>query len=189
MFDMGVYHIAQILYLIGNPTVYRINGKTYQKTPIDEKRRELGKYNVEELGVGFVRFANQMTMDIIEAWAINLDNFEGSYVAGSKAGVRLNPFGFYRSIGHLDLDATVDLDRARNRWSSVVGDWGNWDQYSGGQYHWIAALTGKVELLPTAELALNTMLISEGIYLSNEHNEEVTAEEVIATSKSLAVEM
>ena len=42
-------------------------------------------------------------------------------------------------------------------------------------------------MLPTAELALNTMLISEAIYLSNERGEEVTAEEVAATSRSTAV--
>ncbi len=31
MFDMGVYHISQILYLLGNPKVERITGKTYQR--------------------------------------------------------------------------------------------------------------------------------------------------------------
>ena len=43
------------------------------------------------------------------------------------------------------------------------------------------------ELLPTAELALNTMLISEGIYLSNELGREVTADEIKSHSKSTAV--
>jgi hypothetical protein len=42
-----------------------------------------------------------------------------------------------------------------------------------------------VELLPSAELALNTMLISEGIYLSDRLGREVTAEEVRESSASL----
>ena len=42
-----------------------------------------------------------------------------------------------------------------------------------------------VELLPSAELALNTMLISEGIYLSDQVGREVTADEVRERSVSL----
>ena len=44
-------------------------------------------------------------------------------------------------------------------------------------------------LLPTAELALNTMLISEGIYLSDQLGREVTAEEVETLSISTAVKL
>ena len=43
--------------------------------------------------------------------------------------------------------------------------------------------------LPTAELALNTMLISEGIYLSDRLGREVTAEEVRELSESTALRL
>jgi predicted dehydrogenase len=183
MYDMGVYHISQVLYLLGNPPVTRVSGKTWQKTDMDAARRERSGYDVEELAAGFVRFANDMTLDLIEAWAIHLDPFEGSFVVGRKGGVRLHPFGFFRSVGHLDINATANLERANYRWTNVAGDHAH---YAGSQPHWIAALIGRVPLLPTAELALNTMLISESIYLSNARGEEVTAEEVAATSKSTA---
>jgi hypothetical protein len=55
------------------------------------------------------------------------------------------------------------------------------------QHHWIAALQGRVDLIPTDEIALNTMLIMEGIYLSHWLGREVTAEEVKAESRSTAV--
>jgi predicted dehydrogenase len=61
------------------------------------------------------------------------------------------------------------------------------DAYDSGQHHWIAALVGRVPLLPTAELALNTMLISEGIYLSEQLGREVTPPEVRQHSKSTAL--
>ncbi len=44
-------------------------------------------------------------------------------------------------------------------------------------------------MLPTAEIALNTMLISEAIYLSNARGCEVSADEVIAESRSTAVKL
>src|SRR5829696_705106 len=112
MYDMGVYHISQVLYLLGNPTVARVSGRTWQKTDMDAKRREKSGYDVEELAAGFVRFTTDVTLDLIEAWAIHLDPFEGSYVVGTKGGVRLDPFGFFKSVGHLDLNATANLERA-----------------------------------------------------------------------------
>ncbi len=184
LYDMGVYHIANMLYLLGNPQVLRISGKIYQETEMDPARKDASGYDVEELGMGFVRFQDGITLDIIEAWAIHLDAFEGSYVVGSAGGVRLEPFGYYRSVGDLDLDATANLDGFDWRLHNVREDG---DVYDSAQHHWIAALQGRVELLPTAELALNTMLISEGIYLSDKLGREVTADEVRASSQSSAV--
>ena len=183
-YDMGVYHIANILYLLGNPDVQRITGKTYQETSMDARRQELSGYNVEELGMGFVRLADNISLDIIEAWAIHLDGFAGSYVVGSEGGVRLDPFGYYHNIKDLALNCTADLGQFNYRQHNVheVGD-----VYDSSQHHWIAALQGRVPLLPTAAVALNTMLISEGIYLSEKLDREVTADEVKEMSKSTAV--
>ncbi len=186
LFDMGVYHISQVLYLLGNPEVLTISGKTYQETDMDPARRASSAYNVEELGVGFVRLAGGVTLDIIESWAIHLNPFEGSCVVGSDGGVRLDPFAYYTNIGDLDLDAACNLNNFDWRQHNVrcVGD-----VYDSPQHHWVAALQGRVDLLPTAEVALNTMLISEGIYLSEKLGREVTAAEVRETSRSLAVKI
>lgn len=184
LYDMGVYHISQILYLLGNPGVERISGKTFQKMEMDAKRLEISNYDVEELGVGFVRLTEGRSMELIESWAAYLDGFEGSYILGSKGGIRMEPFGYFSAIGHLSMNATVNLGEARYRWDNVVGDG---PDYGSSQGHWIAALQGRVELLPTAEIALNTMLISEGIYLSEKLGREVTADEVLKSSVSTAL--
>jgi len=186
LYDMGVYHIARMLYLLGNPDVERISGQTYQEIAMDEARRASSGYGVEELGLGFVRLQDGITLDVVEAWAIHLDGLGGSYVVGSEAGVRLDPFGFFHNIGHLSLDATVNLDAFDYRLHNVQGDG---DVYDSAQHHWVAALQGRVTLLPTAELALKTMLISEGIYLSSRLGREVTAKEVREASVSTAVEL
>jgi predicted dehydrogenase len=186
LYDMGVYHIARMLYLLGNPEVQRISGKIYQETAMDAARRETSGYNVEELGLGFVRLQDGITLDIIEAWAIHLDGLGGSSIVGSQGGVRLDPFGYFQSIGHLDMDGSADLGRFEYRLYNVQGIG---DEYDTAQHHWVAALQGRVELLPTAELALKTMLISEGIYLSDKLGREVTAAEVREESVSTAVKV
>lgn len=186
LYDMGVYHISQVLYLLGNPDPLTITGQTYQETPMDQKRAKTSNYNVEELGLGFVRLANNITLDIIESWALHLDKMDGSAIFGSEGGVRIDPFGYFRNIGDLDVDGSVDLGRLNWRLHNVREDG---DAYDSPQHHWVAALQGRVKLLPTAEIALNTMLISEGIYLSSQRGQEVTAAEVKAKSKSTAIKL
>lgn len=186
LYDMGVYHINTILFLLGNPNILRISGKTYQETPMDERRQTASGYNVEELGLGFVRLDGGLTLDIIEAWAVHLDKMDGSVVLGSEGGVRLDPFGYFHTVGDIDFDTTTPLDRFEWRQHAVheVGD-----VYDSPQHHWVAALQGRVELIPMDEIALNTMLISEGIYLSDRLGREVTAEEVREMSVSTAIKL
>lgn len=186
LYDMGVYHISQVLYLLGNPAPQTITGRVFQETPMDETRRANSGYNVEELGTGYARLADGITLDIIEAWAVHLDTIEGSTILGSEGGLRLDPFGYFRSVGDLDLDSKADMGSFNWRSHNVGMDG---DAYDSPQRHWVAALQGRVPLLPTAEIALNTMLISEGIYLSSERGEEVTAEEVRAASVSTAIKL
>jgi predicted dehydrogenase len=191
LYDMGVYHISVMLHLLGNPQPLRISGQIYQETDMDAERRDASSYDVEELGLGFVKLEHGITLDIIEAWAIHLDEFSSPYIVGSKGGIRIPPFGFgpdkdlglYYSVGDMNVDSTVNLAAFDGRVHDLRE---NADAYDSYAHHWIAALQGRVELLPTAELALNTMLISEGIYLSSELGREVTAEEVKASSKSTA---
>ncbi|MEK8129588.1 Gfo/Idh/MocA family oxidoreductase [Paenibacillus filicis] len=193
LLDMGVYHIAQMLYLLDNPQVKRISGKVYQEIEMLAERRELSGFNVEELGLGFIKFAGGLTLDLIEAWAVHSGSFEGGSVFGSLGGVRLpaegpggqkQPFSFHRTESDMDLDSTLDLDLMDLRWHRIRE---NEDAYDSSQHHWIAALQGRVPLLATAEIALQTMLISEGIYLSDAQDREVTADEVAALSVSQAV--
>ena len=168
----------------------RICGKTYQEMDMDEGRRKISGYDVEELGLGFVRFKGNVSLDIVEAWAANLKGFDGTCVLGSKAGLSVDLHGDkliqHYSEGDSDYDANVDVNSTLGRWYNLRE---NTDAYESSQGHWLAALQGRVPLLPTAELGLNTMLISEGIYLSEKLGREVTADEVLKESKSSAIKV
>ena len=186
LYDMGVYHISQILYLMGQPKVERISGKIYQETGMDEGRRKSSGYNVEELGLGLVKCAGGVTIDILESWAIHLNTFDGSSIVGSQGGIRLDPFSYHTTFEDIEGDMTFDLKQTDWRWHQLNA---TEDAYDSSQDHWIAALQGRVPLIPTAEVALQTMLISEGIYLSDRLGREVTADEVLSHSKSTALKV
>ena len=184
LYDMGVYHISQLLYLTGNPKLRRVSGQIYQEIAMDEARRQESGFDVEELGVGFAKFENDLTMDIIESWAIHAPPFQGSLICGSEGGVCLDPFQFFTSMSDITLTAEADMgaDEYRNHQLNPALAF-----YNSSQAHWAAALRGDVQLLPTADIALNTMFISEGIFLSGKLGREVTAEEIIELSASKAL--
>lgn len=191
LIDMGVYHIAQLLYLMDLPKPTRISGKVYQEMEMDATRRTESQFDVEELAVGFIKFENGITLDLIEAWSIHLGGMEGSSIVGSLGGIRLpdfpnqnNGLTFHTTVCDMDLDGTFQLDAANYRWHTL-GE--NADAYDSSQQHWVAALQGRVPLLPTADIALQTMLISEGIYLSDQRGEEVGVEELMKQSQSTSV--
>jgi predicted dehydrogenase len=186
LYDMGVYNISRILYLLGLPAVARISGKIYQETGMDTGRRESSGYDVEELGLGFVKFEGGITLDIIESWAIHLNGFEGSSIVGSKGGIRLNPLSFHTTFHEMEVNTTFEADATDWRWHKLDATLGAYDS---PQEHWVAVLQERVPLLPTAEAALQSMLISEGIYLSDALGHEVSADEVRERSVSTAAEV
>jgi len=188
LFDMGVYHIAQILHLLGNPAMETATGMTHQAVPMDEELRAQSQWDVEEFAVGFVRLAGGISLAIEESWAINLSEPDSaSKLAGSLGGIQLSPFAFYTSaLGDMEMDATFDLGLAELRWRGLDP---SYDAYESPQGHWVAALQGRVPLIDTASLALGTLLISEGIYLSARLGREVTAKETESSSASTALEL
>jgi predicted dehydrogenase len=155
---------------------------------MNEARKTESGYDVEEMGIGFVRLAGGATMDVMTAWALNLGKGLGCAVAGSLGGVQLPPINgagglemkFYHTQGNYEFESGLNTASLARRWKNVEGEG---DNYESSQHHWIRALQGKVDLLPTAEIALNMILIAEGIYLSSELGREVTADEILESSK------
>jgi predicted dehydrogenase len=186
LLDMGVYHISELLYLTGNKKPLRAIGHTYQEIDMDPKRKEISGYDVEELIVGMIDFEDDLTMDIIESWALNLGGLEGSSVSGSKGGIRLDPFSYHFTKHDIVFNASYE-ERDLDFRSSTVYPEQNF--YRNSQEHWAAALRGECPLLPTAEIALNTQLIQDSLYLSAKLKRQVTTDEVIAASKSKNTEV
>jgi predicted dehydrogenase len=186
LFDMGVYYISQLLFLLNNPDPLKITGHIYQETDMDPKRREISRYNVEEFAVGLVDFPGGLSMNITEAWAVHMNKFEGSAILGSKGGIRLNPLSYHTNFHDFQMDSQFDQEAAKYRESTVYAER---MAYRDSQRHWIAVLRGECPLLPTAEIALTTQLIQEGIYLSDKLGRQVEAAEVRVTSRSNAREI
>jgi len=180
MLDMAVYHIARMIWLLGNPELLSVSGSVYQKTDnmYEDRQREAG-YDVEELGMGLARLAGGITYFIEEAWAIHSDQPDGDHIFGSSGGVRVDPLAYFATVADMEMDATFDLERADWRWHQCEPSTSGFDH---SQRHWVWAQLGRVPLIDTAGVALKTALITEGIYLSAHLEREVTAQEIANSS-------
>ena len=183
LYDMGVYHIAGLLYLLGNPSCERASpARRIRKLPWTPGAKHPAAMTSKNWAWA------SSTSPTTSRWTSSKpgpSTWMASKDRASSAtlgGVRLEPFGYYHNIGDLEINSTADLEQISYRWKNVHE---GGDVYDSAGHHWVAALQGRVELLPSAELALNTMLISEGIYLSNQLGREVTADEVQERSTSI----
>jgi predicted dehydrogenase len=185
LFDMGIYHLAQILHLVGNPAVKTVTGAAHQELEMYEERKRFSGYGVEEMGLGWVRLEGGISFDIEETWAVHHDGQEASKILGSRGGLKLQPLAYFSSISDMPASSTFDLEGSDTRWRACFPEtiW-----YDSSQRHWVGALLGKVPLLPTAEYALNAALISEGIYQSSRQERELAAEDIRKQSKSTAID-
>jgi predicted dehydrogenase len=169
--DMAVYHMSLMVWLLGNPALKTVSASTYQEIPMDEKRREESKYDVEELGIGFVRFENDITMFVEESWAINMDRDEGDCIMGSKGGLRLNPFTLFTEVAGIQVDQPLDIEAYKRRRQSVDK---NEAGYESSQKNFAWAQLGRVPLVDSASVALKVAYITDAMYRSAELNQEVS---------------
>lgn len=189
--DTGVYNISRVLYLLDNPAPLSVSGSTYQKADnMYEERRRSGGYNVEEYGMALVRLGGGITYSLEEAWAIHADSPEEDRIFGTQGGLSVDPLSYHTTLADIEMDATFDVDKALWRWNQVDPQM----KYTfnselpyprNSQWHWVSALLGRAPLLDTAGIALNTALISEGLYLSSHLGREVTADEIAAAKPGL----
>ena len=191
LFDMGVYHISQLLYLLGTPTVERISGTVYQELDMDESRKVESGYNVEELGVGVVKFSGGLSMDILESWAVHGGKFPPSSIHGSTGGIQIgnsydsNFITYFSEIEGYPAESTLDIAAEQYRRRKIDP---SVSLLSNSQAHWIGVLRDECKPIDTANIGLQTMLISEGIFLSGKLNREILAEEIPSLCKSNAMD-
>lgn len=186
LFDMGVYHISQLLYLAGVPVLERVTGQTYAEIAMDENRRAISGFNVEELGCGFATYAGGVTMDILESWAIHARPFPSSILCGSLGGLSLSPLEFHFREQDMEVDLTVDLKGMKGLDHSVYAASAFYDS---SQKHWTHVLAGHCPQIDTPTIALETQKVQEGIYIATRLGREVSAGEICERSVSRALEI
>jgi predicted dehydrogenase len=89
LYDIGVYQIDKVLYLLGDPQPATISGMAYHG--FEPLHTGDNPYDVDEHVSVFVRFTNGMTFTFEDGWTTNMTGMsEGIFIFGSKGALRGN---------------------------------------------------------------------------------------------------
>ncbi len=211
-FDIGVYHISQMLYIAGMPELESVYGASYNKCHRDERMLRGREYGVEDLGVGLARFTNGFSLDICEAWAFNNEIAPYSLIGGTEGGLKITgtdtyggevvlralsgvlPAGFarpelsfigFRGNEQYEMKLRCQENQAAEVWADPA-----MAAFNNNQAQWAAYLRGELTdetRVDTPYIAMQTALVSDGVFLSDQLRRSVTREEIEQLSVSNAI--
>lgn len=207
--DTGIYHLGQMLHLLGLPELKTVYGKAYHKmaSPVPGRAVE-----VEDMCVGLAEFEGGLTLDIQEANACNVDLPPRSYITGTQGALtywNIDEVGGEWSMGqgpggmlpehmqhgmrftgqydgmHVDCDLKTYYNQMLNRcYDPEMMVWYD------NQLHWYKYLIGELtdaQRYDTPEIAMQASLLTEGIFISQQEGRSVTAQEIMEKSVSTAI--
>ena len=212
--DIGVYHLGQMLFLLGLPELDTVFGTLHQNVDLPEGDWMNGRsMGVEDMGVGLATFKGGLSLEFMEASAINVEEVGKSYITGNRGGLQytwVDEFGGDWSLGQgpqgtippfmqptliytgkdeFGFDVKIDYKPYDNQQDMKFYQ-SDAMQWFDNQLHWYNYLTGKLTdetRYDTPRIGLNASLLTEGLVLSSELGRAVTADEIRSLSKSTAI--
>ena len=161
LIDLGVHMIDLSMYMMDSPEPITVSASAYRKFEGCKTRNmafdpnKKGVFDIEDLAVGFVRFANESSLSFEVSFAMNNDGEEWFYeLFGTKGGVK------YRN-GKLIIfseinDTLVDITPDTNYKTKAL------DEFR----HFIDVIENKKENISPAEDARKMMKLIEAAYES-----------------------
>jgi predicted dehydrogenase len=168
VYDIGVHALDRALFLMGEFEAAAVSGQTYAKFgPRGRGNGSWGKgeidpampFDVDDLAVALIKLKSGRTVLLEASWAAHLDNYDGTQLFGTEAGLRFPPLEIlhdtpegYKVEPVEPLPNLVNPDR---------------------MVHFIDVLLGEAQQLikPTESLALQKIL--DAIYESARTGHEV----------------
>ncbi len=168
IYDIGVHILDLTLWLMGFPAPTRVSGTVYNPIGTRKGRQVAGmggwdpkKFQVEDFGVGLVKFTNAATLVLEASWALNIpeDQFSTT-LCGTKGGLHSSPLTLVREeYGSLTV-AKPEL---------LAGPGGHAEEVRA----FVECIRKDLPSPVPAEEALITQQILDAIYESSKSGEEV----------------
>jgi predicted dehydrogenase len=182
--DIGVHVLDALLWIMGNPKVTAASGAAYLKianqdeglkmsladsgAPIgvfDPRPYDSHEFDVEDMAAGFLRLENGATISIRASWAANVpEGVGGTFILGTRGGLRLRPLTLVRNMGSYQVDVTPRVPSDPD-----IPFYGHWKETA----HFVRVIRGQEELIVKPEEVLNVMGALDGLYRSASEGREV----------------
>lgn len=208
--DLGVYLIGQMLHIFDCPKVQSVMGFAGQFIGYDKSKVKVpGGFDVDDTMDGMVRFENGLNFHYTNMSANNMKNHVMTYILGTKGSLELlatdmaggkfarqnitDGPGFMGEpdiIYHQEVNGEVTEEKLNcdEQGMAALEKDPMLKYYNDNQCMWIAYKLGILDdntRYNTPEIALNQLLITDGMFLSSKLGRSVTYDEIIENSPSL----
>jgi len=157
LIDIGVHALDVTWYMMGSPKPVAVSGAAFRK--FEKAVPKKYKFDVDDASFGFIKFANGAVLYVEATWAINLPGESYFAIAGTKAGVKLNPLTIFKQEKGVDAEI---VPHPRNR-----------DGFLEEDKHFVDCILGKKKPISSAEEGVMLMQMLDAIYESGETGREV----------------
>ncbi len=169
LIDIGVHMMDLCVWLMGSPKPIAASGKVYRMfgdrpdlfnadwgVPYPHK-----EFTVEDYATAFVRFENDITMQMSVSWAANThDEIEDMHILGDKGGIGINPLGYF-SADHSSLYHTT--------WDYLSDE----DGHRREVRHFCECVEKNLPVMVKPEESLRIQKVIDAIYASSLKNKEI----------------
>ena len=173
MMDIGVHVLDLAWWLMGQPKVHSITGKTlsglgdYQTKFVsswESKNKSLNAnhvFDVEDFGAAWIRFENGAVLSLEISWAINGDQNDSISIDifGDKGGASLSPLAIYKEENGV-LSKTTPIYQENQIFKDEI-------------HHFIECIRNNTKPLITGEDGYEVLRMLLFIYESSEKQKEV----------------
>jgi predicted dehydrogenase len=167
LIDVGVHGLDKTLWLMGNPKPVAVFGATYaafgKRTDVVSPwgQWDAAKFDVDDLGVALVRFANGATLMLRASWAAHIEKaVEETRILGTLGGGQLNPLAIYKDEHGAMVNITpTSLPEVKGHTKEIE--------------HFCACVRGECACQVPVEQVLDVQAILDGVYRSAETGREM----------------
>ncbi len=169
LIDLGVHYLDLVLSFMGFPEVHSVYGAAYAKfgnaanrLRAGYKNKGDGKFDVEDMAVGFLRTKEDTTIDFEFSWASNVEKECRYYeLLGTKGGATFynGELKVHSELGGTSIDITPDFTGAAGQLSEFE--------------HFITCILSDKEPAASPEQAAKLMQVIDAVYSSAEHRKEI----------------
>lgn len=168
LIDLGVHRLDLALWLMGYPKPVWVMGNAYNHIASELAQREGKKFDVEDLAVGMVKFANGATLIVEASWAANIKENElmETRLLGTKGGL------VQRNINEsYTFEAELYYERNGSQFDMRLHP--PVPAVKSAMYHFVESIVTNTPHIATGEEGLVVMELLDAIYASATHGTPV----------------